>query len=392
MAQIIKRTIATGENRYDVRTRIGDRVVTRTFKRRKDADAYSSTVETDKLRGVAVDPRHGRITVDQWCHSWLSQRTDLRPTTQRLYNYLLDSHIVPTIGKIELGKLSPSIVRAWHAELSAEHRPVSVRAYQFLRASLNTAVGDGVLAANPCKVKGAGEGKADERPVASIAEVTALADSVDPRWRAMVLLAYWCSLRLGELRALRRKDVDLLHGWVNIREQVVDVGGELMLGPTKTEAGRRRVAIPPHVMPKIEHHLAEWVEIEPDAHVFTGSHGAAPLPSATWRRAWDAARQETGLGHLRLHDLRHAGNTLAATTGASTRELMARMGHASARAALIYQHATSDRDQAIAAALSELSAKATIRHLPRDGRAMVRHDGARCEWLCREEDRLIMVT
>lgn len=110
MAQIIKRTTATGEKRYDVRTRIGDRVVTRTFKRRKDADAYSSTVETDKLRGVAVDPRHGRITVDQWCHSWLSQRTDLRPTTQRLYNYLLDSHIVPTIGKIELGKLSPSII------------------------------------------------------------------------------------------------------------------------------------------------------------------------------------------------------------------------------------------------------------------------------------------
>ena len=48
---------------------------------------------------------------------------------------------------------------------------------------------------------------------------------------------------------------------------------------------------------------------------------------------------------------RHTGNTLAAATGASTRELMARMGHASARAALIYQHATRDRDVVIATAL-----------------------------------------
>jgi hypothetical protein len=57
---------------------------------------------------------------------------------------------------------------------------------------------------------------------------------------------------------------------------------------------------------------------------------------------------------LRFHDLRHTGNTLAASTGASTTELMSRTGHASARAALIYQHATQDRDAAIAAGLSDL--------------------------------------
>jgi hypothetical protein len=87
---------------------------------------------------------------------------------------------------------------------------------------------------------------------------------------------------------------------------------------------------------------------------------------------------------LRFHDLRHAGNTAAAATGASTKELMARMGHSSPRAALIYQHATSDRDQAIAAALSELAAKAPIRPLThatarpaRDGRAMENGTAAR---------------
>jgi len=95
------------------------------------------------------------------------------------------------------------------------------------------------------------------------------------------------------------------------------------------------------------------------------------VATATWLRSWSAARDATGLRHLHFHDLRHAGNTLAAATGASTRELMARMGHASPRAALIYQHATSDRDQAIASALSNLAAEAELtRIVPRDGRAM----------------------
>ncbi|MCX4477023.1 hypothetical protein OOK44_11225 [Streptomyces cellulosae] len=57
---------------------------------------------------------------------------------------------------------------------------------------------------------------------------------------------------------------------------------------------------------------------------------------------------------MHFHDLRHTGNTLAASTGASTRELMARMGHSTARAALIYQHASAERDRLIADAVSGL--------------------------------------
>ena len=369
MAHVTKRTIGTGEKRYDVRTRIGGRVATKTFRRRKDADAYIHTVEADKLHGVVVDPRRARVTVEQWCKGWAAKRTDLRPSTKRLYTYLIDSHIVTGLGQIELGKLTASAIRSWHAVLLAERPAVAARAYQVLRASLNTAVVDGVLMANPCRVKGAGQGHPEERPVATIAEVEALADAVGARWRAMVLLAYWCSLRFGELRALRRRDLDLLHGWVSVREQVVDVGS-LITGPPKTKAGSRRVAIPPHLHETLVAHLDGWVEPDEDAYVFTGRYGAAPLPSASWRRSWAEARQATGLPY-RLHDLRHAGNTLAATTGASTRELMARMGHASSRAALIYQHATSERDQVIAAALSALAPKADVVPIgPRDRRAM----------------------
>jgi integrase len=82
-------------------------------------------------------------------------------------------------------------------------------------------------------------------------------------------------------------------------------------------------------------HLETWVKGEPDALVFTSTFGDLLHPYMV-QRAWEAARKSAGVERLRFHDLRHTGNTLAAATGASTRELMARVGHASPQAALVY--------------------------------------------------------
>ena len=84
--------------------------------------------------------------------------------------------------------------------------------------------------------------------------------------------------------------------------------------------------------------------------MFTGEKGG-PLRTGNVRRAvkWDRAVAAAGItGDFHFHDLKHTDNNLAAASGASTRELMHRMGHASMRAALIYQHATSERDKEIA--------------------------------------------
>jgi len=118
------------------------------------------------------------------------------------------------------------------------------------------------------------------------------------------------------------------------------------------------VAIPSAIVPELEAHVARWAAAGPDGLVFCGTHGQ-PLRRATFYKAWRSAIRAVGLPELRFHDLRHTGNTLAAATGASTKELMARMGHASPRAALIYQHASHERDAAIAQALSDTIAKAT---------------------------------
>ena len=183
----------------------------------------------------------------------------------------------------------------------------------------------------------------------------ALADAIEPRFRAMVLLAAFTGLRLGELRALRRSKLDIARTKVHVVEQTQELkDGTLLVGEPKSDAGRRTVTFPQAIVGDMEAHLATWAAPGRDGLVFSGTKGQ-PMRRATFYRAWARAVHAVDVDpDLRLHDLRHTGNTLAASTGASTKELMSRLGHSSPRAALIYQHATADRDAAIAGALSDL--------------------------------------
>ena len=86
-----------------------------------------------------------------------------------------------------------------------------------------------------------------------------------------------------------------------------------------------------------------------------GRSKGARLRRSNFGRIWVKACAKAGVSGVHFRDLRHTGGTLAAATGASLKELMARLGHSSTRAALIYEHATRDRDQAIATALGDLA-------------------------------------
>jgi integrase len=97
-------------------------------------------------------------------------------------------------------------------------------------------------------------------------------------------------------------------------------------------------------------HLDEWSQDGADGRVFVGPKGATPR-RGNFQVTWSRAVARAGAPGLHFHDMRHTGNTLAAE-GASLQELMARMGHNSARAALIYQHASKDRERAIGVAIS----------------------------------------
>ncbi|WP_166346236.1 tyrosine-type recombinase/integrase [Phytoactinopolyspora limicola] len=217
---------------------------------------------------------------------------------------------------------------------------------------MNTAVEDGLIRRNPCRIKGAGDDRSPERPTLTVAEIAAVLAKIDRRHRVLVLLAAFTTLRLGELAALRRRDLDLDHGWITVRRGQVELKtGELVVKGPKSDAGKRRVAVPSDLLPALRSHVSAFAQPGPDGRVFAGPQGGY-IRRQNFRRIWIKACKAAGISGVHFHDLRHTGNTLAAASGANLRELMERMGHSSTRAAVIYLHAANDRDRVIADAMN----------------------------------------
>jgi integrase len=172
------------------------------------------------------------------------------------------------------------------------------------------------------------------------------------KYRLMVLLASWCALRFGELAELRRSDIDVKNGVIRVRRGVTRADKQMIVGTPKSTAGVRDVVIPPHLLPAVRAHLREYAPGRDDL-LFPAKSGGHLSPSSL-QKPYERARATAGRPDLRFHDLRHTGAVLAAATGATLAELMARLGHSTAGAALRYQHAAQDRDRVIAEALSRM--------------------------------------
>jgi integrase len=381
-----------------------------TYERKSDAERALVIIEGQMASGSWTDPERGRIKLGDYASLWIAER-GLRPRTMDLYRWLLKKHIAPYLGGVPVGKMSARLVREWRAELLGNGASVSVaaKAYRLLRAVMTTAVDeDSMLPRNPCRIKGAGDEDAAERPVLTVRQVFDLAERVgrrpignirkvpdgyrlrfsrnglmrtsperyvsrqeaeralwkmaddgradcthDRRFYALVLLATFASLRWGEATALRRSDLDLETRAVRVRAAYVERStGEMLLGPPKSKAGRRVVGIPAAMIPDLTAHLAIYVKDEPGALVFPGVKGG-PIRRGNFNKmsAWPQAVASIGMPGLHFHDLRHTGNQFAANSGAGLRDLMARMGHDSERAAMIYQHVARGADQVITSAI-----------------------------------------
>jgi integrase len=342
-----------------------------TFNTRRKAEDYLAAVRRDVEAGRWQPPRatSKAPTLREYADAWLTTR-DLQPTTRGHYRQVLDAHIYPTFGDTAVTAITPAAVRAWHADLArpkgskVKDRPTArAHAYGLLRTILNTAVADDLIPANPCRVRGGGQSKRVKRiRPATLAELTKLVDAMPERYRVMVLLASWCGLRFGELAELRRHDVDLTNGVIHVRRGMVRAKADdptgarlvLLVKDPKSDGGRRDVTIPPHLLPAVTDHVNRHAQVGPQGLLFPAGHGGHLVPSTLYR-VFYPARDAAGRPDLRFHDLRHTGATLAAATGATLAELMARLGHSTPGAAMRYQHASADRDRVIAEALSKLA-------------------------------------
>ena len=345
--------------RYQARFRGSDgvfRPASTTFETRQDASAWLATQLRDVELGIWAPPQEKeRVgTFRDYATGWLARR-ELRPSTRALYEDLLENVLIPGLGHYPLDRITVATVAHWYDGLDPKTPTKRAHAYSLARSIFRTAHSRELISANPCRVEGGGVKKKQHvTTIITPAQLEQLVAKMPERLRALILLAGWCGLRQGELLELRRHDVNLEAGVVAVERGVTRVKGEHVVGLPKSLAGRRTVAIPPHIVPALEHHLEKHVGEGRDALLFPSRAGGHLQPSTLYGPFYDA-RQAVGLPDLRIHDLRHVALTLAAQAGATTKELMQRAGHTTATMALHYQGVAAGRDAQLAAALSELA-------------------------------------
>ncbi|WP_300607027.1 site-specific integrase, partial [Trebonia sp.] len=271
-----------------------------TFVTKTEAEDWLTLKEAEILEDDWIDPDAGETLIPDYAATWIEERPGLRRKTVVNYRSLLHCHIAPHLTTVTVGELTLAGVRRWRKKLldSGTGPVATAKAYRFLRAVMNTAVDDGLIKRNPCRIKGAGSEHSPERPVLSVAQVYALADAVGLRYRALILLAAFSSLRWGELAALRPEDIDPDGCTVRVTRQLNKPGAAPVFGPPKSRAGRRVVDFADLIVPDLRQHLRA---VPAGALAFTSPEGAALSNTNFRRRVWVPALAAVGLEGVHIH-------------------------------------------------------------------------------------------
>lgn len=354
-----------------------------TYTRKGDAEAWLNAerrlIELDEWR--APSDRAATLitaelpTLGAWAETCIQRRQNrarrpIKPSTAQMYRQLIRLTLGPIQG-LRIDRITPAAIQAWYDNLDPAAPTQRANAYALIRSLFLDAVHDEMIPTSPCRIRGASKPEPVREGIAlTVGQLLAYLDAVGAVTRdrdrdaaldrrMALMIAAWCSLRSGEVRALRRRDVADDGTVVHVERAVTRIGEpgkpkRWHFDTPKTTAGRRTVAVPPGAAQI----LAAWLMIwdgrhtDPDRLLFAAANGIDPLHDGVLRKAHKRGAEAIGMPGLTVHDLRRTGATLAAQSGATIRELMRRLGHTKPDVAMIYQTADDERDRALAQRMS----------------------------------------
>jgi integrase len=332
-----------GSVRYRIRPRGSDRRQhTQTFKRAFDAERALRNAKVDVDRNEWVDPRAGKTKFGEVAEKWMASRT-VEPSAASRDRAVVQAHILPTFGDRAVNSIKVSEITTWQKGFTDNGLAAStVQKYvQIFGQIFNFALDDGLIKANPvAKVK---RPKVHDKEIAFLTpeDSNDLAEAVESRYRAMVLLAAYRGLRWGELAGLRPAAMNFLTGEVEIREALKELpSGHFYFGAPK-HGKIRTIRLPKFLVKVLQAHITEFRPrpdpITGEPLIFTSNDGQLLRRSNFRRRVFLPAIRKAGVDpKLTFHSLRHSAVSILAAEGAGITEVSAIFGWSRSTAAKMY--------------------------------------------------------
>jgi len=302
----------------------------RSFRTEAEADNWLQEEATRVLKRDWVPVEDRRRRFGDVAESWWGSRS-VEPSTLARDRSVMNSLILEFFGDMDLEEVDYDATRRFvHALNRADppYAPASVhKAHQLTRQVLRYAHRQGWISGLPHPADNLPKLRRKQLDVLSLEEMWAVAEAIDPRYRALVVFVGYTGCRIGEALGLRAVNLDLMHREVHIVEDLENVSGALRVGaPLKTEASMRTVPLAGVLVDELQRHLEQF-GVGIDSLVFSGPTGA-PINLNNWRkRHWQPTVEAVVGRYIVPSKLRHTQITLLVSMGASVTDLAAQTGN-----------------------------------------------------------------
>jgi integrase len=324
----------------------------RGFKTKKDAQNALLELEQSLITGSYVKPNKilfGDYLLNQWLED---KQTKVKKQTLKTYTWIVEKHIIPTLGKIELNQITPMAIQKLYNRLTKDNALSDEniqKVHTLINDSLKKAERWGFLGRNPASLVDRPKAVKKEISVWDVMEVQAFLKFAKGynRYYIAFLLALTTGIRQGEILGLLQwRDVDFEHGCLRIT-QTLSGNGKEFLPYTKTKAGTRTVDLPDETLEKLIIHKAmiEKEKLELGLNEYNDFDLVVCTPTGTptnkdnIRRTFKSIIKKANLRKIRFHDMRHTHATLLLLQGVNPKIVSERLGHADVRITLdTYSH------------------------------------------------------
>jgi len=306
--------------------------------RKSDAEKRLNEVLVNLEKGVYAPP--GRLTLTEHLHNWLEGyvKTNCSQRTLDGYQSIIERHLVPGLGHIQLKYLQPQAIQAYYGKAVSQLSPRTVNhQHRVLSQSLKYAVRQGYLGRNPCELVDPPSPRKRLMRTLTPGEVGFLFDTAqDSPYYPVIYTAVSTGLRQAELLGLRWRDVDLDLLSLSVSQVLYKRGKVCIFKEPKTAHSRRRVAMTPKLALFLRDYLADrerlyhqlGKELVLDDLVFASVEGK-PLDPGVVSHNFHRIAARAGLKNVRFHDLRHTFASLMLLRGAKPKVISEALGHAS---------------------------------------------------------------